>query len=433
VARKREKPVSPRTVLRPLFGPLFGPYARLFTVPGSAWFSFAGWVARLPLPMLGLGAVLLVEGESGSYALAGAVSGTLALSAAVGGPQWSRVMDRRGQGRVLRVAMAAYLLTGLAFVAVVVTDAPRWSWFLLAALTGASVPNIGALVRARWAALLEDAERRQTAFAFESVVDEVVFVVGPPLVTVLGTLVAPAAGFTTGIVLGTVGGLWLARQRDTEPVLVPAPAGGGSLRRAALGPAVLVVCAAYLGVGTVFGAMDVVVVGFAEEQGAPALAGLALALYAGGSLVAGLAYGVARLPGSLAVRFVGTAVAFGVAAQALWAVSSIPVLVGAGFLAGLAVAPVLVSGASLVESRTPRAALTEALSWTNTGLTLGVTAGSALAGAAVDAWGAQAAFAVPAVAAAAAGLIGVAGAPLLRRGDRPADGVAAPVEGTVGG
>ena len=68
--------MSPRSLL--------GPYGRLFTVPGAVWFSLAGWVARLPLPMLGLGAVLLVEGESGSYALAGAVAGTLALSAAVG-------------------------------------------------------------------------------------------------------------------------------------------------------------------------------------------------------------------------------------------------------------------------------------------------------------------------------------------------------------
>jgi MFS family permease len=149
--------------------------------------------------------------------------------------------------------------------------------------------------------------------------------------------------------------------------------------------------------------------------GAPALAGVALALYAGGSLVAGLAYGVARLRGSLAARFLACAVAFGLAAQALWAVTSLPLLVGAGFLAGLAVAPVLVSGASLAESRVPRSALTEALAWTNTGLTLGVTAGSALAGAAVDAWGAQRAFAVPALAAASAAVIALAGAPLLRR------------------
>jgi MFS family permease len=177
---------------------------------------------------------------------------------------------------------------------------------------------------------------------------------------------------------------------------------------------VLVVAVTYAAVGTVFGAMDVVVVGFADEQGAPALAGLALAVYAFGSLVAGLLYGVARLPGTLAARFLVTAVAFGVAAQLLWGVGSLAVLVPAGFLAGTAIAPVLVSGTSLVESRVPRTALTEALSWTTTGLTLGVTAGSALAGAAVDAWGAESAFAVPAGAAAVAALVALGGAPLLR-------------------
>jgi MFS family permease len=407
VARKRESSVSPRTV--------FSPYTRLFAVPGSGLFSFAGWVARLPIPMLGLGAVLLVEAETGSYGLAGAVSGTLALSFSVASPQWARAMDRRGQGRVLRWAMAGYAVSGVAFVAAVTSGAPLWSWFVLAAMTGAAGPNIGSLVRARWVAVLEDAERRQTAFALEAVVDEVVFVVGPPLVTLLATLVAPPVGFLTGIVLGTVGGVWLAGQRATEPVVTPADPAVPARRWAALNAAVLVVAASYLAVGVVFGAMDVVVVGFADEEGVPALAGLALAVYAGGSLLAGLVYGVVRLPGTLTTRFVATAVAFGVAAQLLWGVGSIPLLVGTGFLAGLTIAPVLVSGTSLVESRVPRAALTEALSWTTTGLTLGVTAGAALAGAAVDTWGAQAAFAVPALGAAIAALLALAGAPVLAR------------------
>jgi predicted MFS family arabinose efflux permease len=399
--------VSPRTV--------FSPYARLFAVPGSLAFSFAGWVARLPIPMLGLGAVLLVAGETGSYALAGAVSGTLALSFSVASPQWARAMDKRGQGTILRWAMAAYFLSGVAFVAVVVVDGPRWSWFVLAALTGAAGPNIGSLVRARWAAAFEDAERRQTAFALEAVVDEVVFVVGPPLVTLLATLVLPPAGFLTGIVLGTIGGFWLAGQRGTEPTVQPVDPDVPVRRWAALRPAVIVVAATYTAVGAVFGAVDVVVIGFTDAEGVPAFAGLALAVYAGGSLVAGLVYGVVRLPGTLTSRFLGTAVLFGVAAQLLWGVGSFAVLVGAGFLAGLTIAPVLVSGTSLVESRVARSALTEALSWTTTGLTLGVTAGSALAGWAVDNWGAREAFAVPAVAAGLAALVALAGAPLLSR------------------
>jgi predicted MFS family arabinose efflux permease len=286
-------------------------------------------------------------------------------------------------------------------------------------------------VRARWADAL-DADRRQTAFAFESVVDEVVFVVGPPLVTFLATLINPPVGFLTGVVIGFTGAMWLAGLRATEPAVQPAASDGSRQRSALLHPMVLAVGVVYLAVGAVFGAMDVVVVAFAEAEGAPAMAGVALSAYAGGSLVAGLVYGVVRLPGTLAARFVGCAVFFGVAAQVLLAVGSLPVLIGAGFLAGLAIAPVLVSGMSLVESRVSRAALTEALTWVVTGLTLGVTAGSALAGAAVDAWGAETAFAVPALSAALAGVLALLGASLLG-GRTGAVAVRQPVERAVDG
>jgi MFS family permease len=195
-----------------------------------------------------------------------------------------------------------------------------------------------------------------------------------------------------------------------------------------------VVTVVSLAIGGVFGAMDVVVVGFARAAGAPALAGVALAAYAGGSLVAGLVYGLARLPGTLGARFVGCTGLFGAAAQLMLGVRSLPMLVPATFLAGLSVAPVLVSGMSLVEARVARAALTEALTWTTAGLTAGVTAGAALAGAAVDGWGARAAFVVPALAAALAAVLALVGAALVRppsvrpslRADAPA--VADPVD-----
>ncbi len=403
--------MSPRTV--------FTPYARLFAVPGARAFSLAGWAARLPMATVGLGSVLLIAGETGSYGLAGAVSGTLALSFAVASPQWARAMDRVGQGRVLRWAMAAYLTLGVAFVVAVVADAPRWSWFVLAALCGASGANVGSAVRSRWANALPDPAQRQTAFAFESVVDEVVFVVGPPLVTFLAALVAPPAGFLTGLVVGVAGGWFLARLEATQPPVVTVPEDGHRRKTAVLSPALVVVAVTYLAVGTVFGAMDVVVVGFAEAEGVPVMAGVALAAYAGGSLVAGLLYGVVALPGTLVTRFLVCAVLFALAAQTLLLVDSLAWLVGGAFLAGQAIAPILVSGLSLVVSRLPRAALNEGMAWTSTGLTLGVTAGAALAGAAVDAWGAETAFAVPAVGAGAAGVCAVAGWVLLRRPAAP--------------
>jgi MFS family permease len=398
---------APRTVLTP--------YADLFAVPGTRAFSSAGLLARVPMSTAGLGSVLLVEGESGSYAVAGAVSGTLALSFAAASPQWARAMDRVGQGWVLRATALLSLVLGLAFTTVVVADAPRWTWFVLAAGCGATAANVGSVVRSRWAHALPEAAQRQTAFAFESVADEVVFVVAPPAVTFLAALIAPPVGFLTGLLVGVAGALVLSRLQTTAPPVAAVAAGERRVRPRVLTPGLVAIAVTYLAVGTVFGAMDVVVVGFAEAQGRPAAAGVALSAYAGGSLVAGLVYGVARLPGSLADRFLGTVLLFAVAAQALHLVDSLTVLVGIAFLAGLSIAPVLVAGMSLVEARVPRAALTEGLTWTSTGLTVGVTAGSALAGAAVDAWGAETAFAVPALGAAVAGLLGAAAWLVLRR------------------
>lgn len=399
--------MSARTVL--------SPYTSLFSVPGARAFSVAGWLARLPIATVGLGSLLLVQGETGSYGLGGAVSGVLALAFAAASPQWGRAADRFGQTRVLRAATTLYLLFGAAFAALVVADAPRWTWFVLAALTGASEANVGSLVRARWAHALAEPGSLQTAFAFESVVDEVVFVVGPPLATVLAASVAPAAGFLVGLAAGGVGGFLLARLEATAPpVERHDPALARPPRARVVGPALVVVTLTYVAMGAVFGAMDVVVVGFATAQGQPAVGGLALACYAGGSLVAGLVYGLVRLPGTLPARFVALAVLFALLAQLLHLVDGLLVLVLVVFLAGLSIAPVLVSGMSLVEQRVPRAGLTEGLAWTSSGLGIGVTLGSALAGRAVDAWGAQTSFAVPALAAAATGVVALAGAALLR-------------------
>ena len=243
-------------------------------------------------------------------------------------------------------------------------------------------------------------------------VDEVVFVVGPPLVTLLATLINPPVGFLTGVVIGFVGAMWLSAAAGHRAAGAAAPTptapGGG---RPCCTPTVLAVGVVYLAVGAVFGAMDVVVVAYAEAEGAPALAGLALAVYAGGSLVAGLVYGVVRLPGSLAARYLGCAVFFAVAAQLLFAVDSLVSLVAVVFVAGLAIAPVLVSGMSLVESRVSRAALTEALTWVVTGLTLGVTAGSALAGAGRRRVGCRDRLRRPGAVGGAGRVAGLAGAP----------------------
>ena len=395
---------------------MFGPYAALLRVSGAFSFSSMGFLARLPISMTGLGAVLLVAGETGRYGIAGAIAGVLALSFALISPQVARLIDRLGQARVLRPAVMVFGTAGVGFVVAVELNAPIWSWFLLAAITGASGPNIGSMVRARWVNVLEDPTVRQTAFAFESVVDEIVFVIGPPLVTFLATAISPPVGFLTAIIIGLIGGMGFATLRSTEPPVAQSRGGHGETRGVLI-PALIAVTVTYVAVGTVFGAMDVVVVAYADEQDEIGLSGVILAVYAAGSLIAGLAYGAVAWRRGLIGRFLFATVAFGLASLGFLFVDSLLILAGLAFLFGATIAPVLVSGLSLVESRLPRAALTEGLAWTTTGLTIGVTLGASVSGSVVDAIGAEQAFIVQVVGAGSAAVLAAIGYVVVRRTD----------------
>ncbi|MDQ4038468.1 MAG: MFS transporter [Actinomycetota bacterium] len=396
---------------------MFGPYASLLRVSGAFSFSSMGFLARMPISMTGLGAVLLIAGETGRYGVAGIIAGVLALSFAIISPQVARMVDRFGQARVLRPTVLLFGAAGVGFVAAVELQAPIWTWFLLAAITGASGPNIGSMVRARWVNVLDDPATRQTAFAFESVVDEIVFVIGPPLVTFLATAISPPVGFLTAIIIGLIGGMGFATLTSTEPPVARADKSAGA-RRGVLIPALISVTITYIAVGTVFGAMDVVVVAYADEQGQIGMSGLILAVYAAGSLIAGLAYGAVAWQRGLAGRFLLTTLAFGVAASGFLLVNSLLVLAGLAFLAGATIAPVLVSGLSLVESRLPRSALTEGLAWTTTGITIGVTLGASISGSVVDAIGAERSFIVQVAGAGSAAVLAAIGYVVVRRSDR---------------
>jgi MFS family permease len=382
------------------------PYHAIFAAPGSRAFSAAGLVGRMPLSMLGIGIVTMISQLTGQYGLAGALSATTALSGAALGPQVSRLVDRYGQARVLRPAAAVAVLSVAVLLAGVRAGAPHWLFFACAAGVGAT-PSLGAMVRARWSAIHQDApELLHTANSFESVVDEIVFIVGPILSIGLCTVwFAEAGPLLAAAFLGT-GVLLLAAQRSTEPQPHPRAHHAGGSALGAPGMPVLIVV--FVGTGAVFGAVEVTTLAFADERGHKALASLVLATYALGSCLAGVVFGLLRPKRSARTRFL-----LGVT---LMAVSMIPpLLVGnlvllavALFCSGLTIAPTMVTTMSLVEGLVPRARLTEGITWTSTGLAIGVSVGAALAGRVTDAHGASAAFAVPAgaafLAAAAAGL-----------------------------
>lgn len=397
-------------------------YNTLLRTP-SAWrFLAPGLVARLPYAMLGLGIVLLVKDTTGSYGVAGAVSAAMAVALAAVGPQTGRLADRYGQAAVL---VPGALVHGAAVTALIVcakTGAPTWTLFATAVAAGASVPQIGSMVRARWVAKLEGRPLLPTAFAFESVTDEFTFVVGPVVATFLATGIDPGLGLAVEAVLTVVGSLAFAAQRSTAPVRRVADAAAHTSAIRVAGVKVLV--GAFVCIGAVFGSIQVSITAFAEESGHAGLAGALYAVFAGGSLVAGAVFGAMAWRGPAHRRLAVTFAFLALGTAPLWLVPNIAVMVPVALLCGLALAPTIITGYTLVEALVPAAAKTEAFTWLTGAIGLGLAFGSTLAGVATDEFGASPAF-VLTFGAAALGLLVVA------VGRRTLVPVTAPVEAAV--
>ncbi|UXY30416.1 MFS transporter [Streptomyces sp. HUAS TT20] len=398
------------------------PYRALFDAPGTKAFSAAGFVGRMPLSMMGIGVVTMISQLTGRYGLAGALSATIALAAAAVGPQVSRLVDRYGQRRVLRPATLVALAAAAGLLVAAHYGWPDRVLFVCAAGIG-SVPSLGAMIRSRWAALYRGTPKLHTAYSFESVVDEVCFVFGPIVSIGLSTAWFPEAGPLLAGCFLAAGVFWLTAQRATEPEPHPREHHGGGSALSSAGLQVLV--ATFVATGAIFGAVDVVTVAFADEHGHKAAASVVLALYAAGSCLAGAVFGLLRFAGAPERRWLLGICAMAVSMIPLLLVGNLPLLAVALFVAGLSIAPTMITAMSLIEEHVPRAKLTEGMTWVSTGLAVGVAVGSSVAGWVIDAFGARAGYGVPAVSGAVAVAVGFLG---YRRLSRPAAGRGGTVE-----
>ncbi|MBN3054182.1 MFS transporter [Pectobacterium brasiliense] len=368
---------------------MVNPYRELFAAPGTRGFALAGLLARIPLPMTGIGIITMLSQLRGSYALAGAVSATFVLTYALLSPQISRLVDRHGQGRVLPIATTVSVNGMLLLLASTWWQAPDWSLFIGALLAG-FMPSMSAMVRARWTAIYRGQPRLQTAYSLETVLDEVTFIAGPPL----AVAVFPQAGPLAAALLLIIGVFALVAQRGTEPPVeawdVRTDRSGSVIKQANLRLLALLMVA----MGVIVGTVDIVSVAFAEQRGQPAAASLVLSAYAAGSCLAGLMFGALKLRTALHLLLLLGGLATAVTTLPLLLVSSIPALAAAVLIAGLFFAPTMIVAMSLVERLVPEHRLTEGMTWLLAGLNVGVALGAAVSGYVVDDSGARAGFAV---------------------------------------
>lgn len=380
----------------------FSGYRDVLRVTGAPWFTLAGWVARFPRGTLNLGIVLLVQTATGSFALAGGVGAAFVVGTAFAGPLWSRLMDRRGQRPVLLLAALTLSLAVVMLVWAVLAATPVVTWFGMAVVAGAVSVDVGPAVRARWSALVPP-ERRHSAYALESIADESVFVIAPPVLTLIAAAAAPQVGIAVVVMVGAIGLLWLGLLRGSQP---PRAAVTGPRPRLLPPVGILPVTVAWVGVGAMFGSFDVTAVSWADRAGAPWLAGLLMASLAVGNTAGALVYGALRPRGSLRARWLRSSVLLAVAGSALpFVADSLAALVVAAVVGAL-IGPVLVAGFALVESRADRDRVTELLAYPSLGLGAGIPLGSTLAGVGLDAAGPVLGFTVMAVSCAATLVLG---------------------------
>ncbi|WP_025918588.1 MFS transporter [Pectobacterium parmentieri] len=372
---------------------MLNPYRELFAAPGTRGFALAGLLARISLPMTGIGIITMLSQLRGSYALAGAVSATFVLTYALLSPQISRLVDQHGQGRVLPLATIISAIGMLLLLASSRWQAPDWTLFIGALLAG-FMPSMSAMVRARWTAIYRGHPHLQTAYSLETVFDEVTFIAGPPLAVGLSVAMFPQAGPLAAVLLLVVGVFALVTQRGTEPPVekrdISTVRSGMVIKQANVRLLTLLMAA----MGIIVGTVDIVSVAFAEQRGQPAAASLVLSAYAFGSCLAGLLFGALKLRTPLHRLLLLGGVATTATTLPLLLAGSIPALAAAVLIAGLFFAPTMIVAMSLVERLVPEHRLTEGMTWLLAGLNVGVALGAAVSGYVVDEGGARAGFAI---------------------------------------
>lgn len=438
------------------------PYRDLFAIPGSAAFCISGAVARLPISMMGLGIVLALSYQYNNWTVAGTMSAVYILAAAVVTPFYARLFDRFGQRRVGVVALSIQVLAMLAFAFAALFHVHIGPLFILAIVMGLTQFSFGALVRTRWTYALRGAGHEQqlnTAYALESAIDEIVFILGPILAAFLATSVHPVAQLFVPTIACGVGGAIFLSLRDTQPPVVelvdvvPADSSDADVRAAVEGPGegaavavgsraddviginqlhthhatsknvllysgMLPLLLVFVVFNMSFNAFDLSVTAMMKDMGRESLLGIQLAMFAVGSCVGGLLFGIKELNGS-SWRHMVTFLSLLTVGYVLIRLfmNNLVALGLLSMLSGLCVSPVFATGNLIVKKTIPSRQLTEGLSWLTTAGQAGGSLGSTVAGVVLDRFDYHAGLLMPAVTTAITVVLALLGWFLARHGE----------------
>ncbi|WP_329370101.1 MFS transporter [Streptomyces sp. NBC_01483] len=353
---------------------------------------------RLPNATAAIAVVLFVRAEGGTYSLAGALAAVYGVANAVGQPLLGRLVDLYGQPRVqLPAALVSAL--GMGVFAFSGTD-PLPVAYLSMVVAGLFTPPLEGGLRALWPSVLRREEQVHTAYAMDAVAQEVMFTVGPLLLTLCASLWSARAALLILNVVGVLGALsvvlsppsraWRSAPREAHWL--------GALRS----PGLLALLGAFLFVGIALGSITVAAVSYADDHGGDAVYGWLMAAVGLGALVGGTVYGARQWSGAPERRLRALVALLAVCYLPLTLMPGAVAMTALAALAGVFLAPCIACAFIIVDRHAPRGTVTEAFSWLVTTFTVGASVGTGLAGPVVERGGAVWGFALPGAAGAAA-------------------------------
>lgn len=431
-----------------------GRFARLPELAGRDFLPL-GLFARLPLAMLTVGTLTLVTAVSHSYAIGGLAAGAVGIGSAVGAPVLGSLADRAGQRPVLLVAAAVNAVTVIALLAAAYLtpdfNAPTDAIAILvtAFLAGASCPQVGPMARVRWMALTTRNLRTRdvgsgaggkpassgsvaasradldTALSYEGTADEITFVLGPALVGILASLVAPwlplalAAVLTATLVPAfAVHSSQLAvvpAKRKARVAVGSAPEGQGSRVRSLTWLKVAVPVVAMVCMGTFFGATQNALGAYSAQFATAEMAGLMYSVMGLSSAVAALSVAYWPQRFGLAIRWVVAAAAMTTFSLLLFLPAGIWPMAMVLLVLGIPVGPVMVTVFSIGGVVAPAGRMATVMTALASGIVAGTAVGAYLAGQLAQTQGPGAAFAVSTAASGALLVLGIVAGLFLRR------------------
>jgi MFS family permease len=382
----------------------FARYSALLAQPALRSAIAASVLGRLPIGITGLAILMLAQDTTGSFGMGGVVAACYVAGLAVTAPLLGRLIDRYGPRLTLLGCAFAFPSALAGLVAALSAPAPMWLAFTLAGATGAAFPPITVCMRTFFKQQLHEQTLLATAYSLESVLIELIFILGPVLVAIFVALASPAAAVLFAAACGWAGTLLFQRSQALRQWRIEERR-SASLFGPLAEPGFVPLLAVIVFYASAFGLVEIGTTAYAAEIREPALAGVLLGIMSIGSAAGGLVYGSRswRLPLARQFPLMLGLMGLGIAPLALIS-ASWPFGLWC-LVAGIAMAPALIMQSMLVAGNSRPEHSTEAFTWSTTGLLAGVGAGLTLGGGLLEHARSPIVFAAAALLSVAAGLL----------------------------